>query len=82
MTWDEERILLLLQTKFFRIPSRRRNTVAEIEKLVAEIRTEAIGWTWTIACQQHAQGRDPNKQPMPELLEMASADLNPERDKL
>ena len=80
MTWDEERIqdlLRVLSGKF-----RRRVTTKEIQELVAGVRAEAIEWTWTVACQQHAQGRDPNKQPMPELLERASADLNPERDKI
>jgi len=81
MTWDEERIRAILQSKYFRMHQRKEFSVTEIQQLVTDVRAEAIDWTWTVARQQYAQGRDPNRQPMPELLERALTDLNPERDK-
>lgn len=49
-------------------------------ELLGSVRAEAVGWTWTHARNQRDRGMDHHRQPMPELLKMAAADLNPERD--
>lgn len=80
MTWDEERVHTLVRSVINdELPF--DELTGKITELMSDARVEAIEWAWNAACQQHAQGRDPNLQKRPQLLEMANADLNPERSK-
>lgn len=85
MRYDRERIITIVEELF---DSARRSGVyqmdecyAKLENLVGEVRTEAIGYTWTEACSQYDRGMDPRNFTISLLMEKASADLNPERDK-
>lgn len=86
-TWDEERTWRIINTAFEEITSGQTGHVSEFScakdlvELIAEVRAEAIGWTWTEACAQHDRGLDPRRFEIPLLLDKAKADLNPERDK-
>ena len=74
-TWDRERIEEAL--KVYDVEAAQG--VDALYELVKGVRAEAIGWTWAEACSQYDKGLDVRHQLMPELLDKALADLNPER---
>ena len=80
-SWDRERIdeTWVEHIDDHWVDGREQFTQAMVE-LLGSVREEAIDWTWTHACNQRDRGMDHHKQPIPELLAMAAADLNPERD--
>jgi len=73
MKWDRERIVEIIGDEEW------ANPVDDLEKLIEGVRAEAIGWCWVEACNQYSRGMNPGDQLMPELLDKALADLNPER---
>lgn len=82
-TWDEERVKTILDEL---LPpntraQRRNDCLAAVTSLLASVRAEAIGWTWTEACSQYDRGLDPRRSEVPALLERAKQDLNPVRSK-
>lgn len=84
-SWDRERIRTVL-TEAFASPGDNGyqdsvgQALSKLTDLLGSVRAEAIGWTWTEACSQYDRGMDPRRSQIPELLERASADLNPERE--
>lgn len=78
-TWDQERIALIL-LEAIEVDDNIGQGIEKLTELLGSVRAETVGWTWTVACQHHAQGRDPQRQKMPELLVQAKADLNPDRE--
>lgn len=86
MKWDKERLTdVVVQAgkeaglSPIHISALGTALVEPLEKLIDGVRAEAIGWTWTEACSQYDKGLDVRLQLMPELLDKALADLNPER---
>jgi len=73
MKWDRERIVEIVSDEGW------ANEVDDLEKLIEGVRAEAIGWCWVEACSQYSKGMNPGDQLMPELLDKALLDLNPER---
>lgn len=73
MKWDRERIVEIISDEGW------ANEVDDLEKLIEGVRAEAIGWCWTEACSQYDKGLDVRHQIMPDLLDKALLDLNPER---
>ena len=53
----------------------------ELEKLVGNVRKEAVAHTWTEACSHYDRGMDPRNVTIPMLVSRVIAELNPERDK-
>lgn len=82
-SWDRERIreaILNLEITVGPLETTERDEIVhQLVELLGSVRAEAIGWTWTEACSQHDRGMDPRNFEVPKLLEMANADLNPER---
>ena len=84
MKHDRERVVKIIDKMLD--DARRRGIyqtdecIDELEKLIAEVRTEAVGYTWTEACSQYDRGMDPRNFTVPLLMEKADADLNPEKD--
>ena len=54
--------------------------INELDKLLSEVRMEAIGYTWTEACSQYDRGMDPRNYTIPLLIEKAEEDLNPKQE--
>ena len=54
--------------------------INELEKLLGDVRAEAIQYTWTEACSQYDRGLDPRRFTVPQLVEKAREDLNPKRE--
>jgi hypothetical protein len=86
MRWDKERLVEIVTEvgkeaglSPIHISALGTALVEPMEKLIDGVRAEAIGWTWTEACSQYDKGLDVRLQLMPELLDKALADLNPER---
>jgi hypothetical protein len=86
MKWDEERAKEIVDQCFDEIlHSKIPMHVTEFDsfkkmvEFLGSVRNEAIGWTWTEACSQYSKGLNPGKSSVPELVEKAQADLNPER---
>ena len=52
----------------------------KLEKLLGDVRAEAVAHTWTEACSQYSKGMDPRNITIPLLVEKVVAELNPERD--
>jgi len=85
MRFDRERVITIIDKM---LDNARRKGIYqtdectdELEKLIGEVRVEAVGYTWTEACSQYDRGMDPRNFTIPLLMEKAAADLNPERDK-
>ncbi len=85
MRWDRERVVGILDKM---LDNARRKGIYqmeectdELEKLVGDVRAEAVAQTWTEACSQYDRGMDPRRYTVPQLVEKLKADLNPERDK-
>ena len=85
MKWDRERVTTILDKM---LDNARRKGIYqmeectdELEKLVGDVRAEAVAHTWTEACSQYDRGMDPRNYTVPQLVEKVKADLNPERDK-
>ena len=57
------------------------SAIARLTQSEQSVRNVAIGWTWTRACQAYAQGLDPHRSSILDLLDAAKADLNPVADK-
>jgi len=53
----------------------------ELEKLLGDVRAEAVAYTWTEACSHYARGMDPRNITIPLLVEKAIGELNPDRDR-
>jgi len=75
MKWDRERILKALEV----YDAEAMQGVDALYELVTGVRAEAIGWCWVEACNQYSRGMNPGDQNIPELLDKALLDLNPER---
>lgn len=75
MRWDRERLLEIVC-----VNEDWGDGADAICELIAGVRAEAIGWTWTEACSQYDKGLDVRHQIMPDLLDRAVLDLNPERE--
>ena len=76
--WDRERIeeiVDLIDSEVVRL-----ETVDKLVELLGSVRAEAVGWTWTVACNHHDRGMDPRNYEVPQLLEEANADLNPNKE--
>jgi hypothetical protein len=85
MKWDRERVTTILDKM---LDNARRKGIYqmeectdELEKLVGDVRAEAVAHTWTEACSQYDRGMDPRNYTVPQLVERVKGDLNPERDK-
>ena len=78
-TWDQERVALIL-LEAIEVDDNIGQAIEKLTDLLGSVRAEAIGWTWTHACKQYEEGRDPNRQEMPALLARAKDDLNPDRE--
>ena len=84
--WDRKRIETLLHEEIgdpYYIdhgPEGDGHAIDKLVELLGSVRAEAIEWAWTHARNQHARGMNHHKQPIPELLKLANADLNPERE--
>ena len=85
MKWDRERVTTILDKM---LDNARRKGIYqmeectdELEKLVGDVRAEAVAHTWTEACSQYDRGMDPRNYTIPQLVERVKGDLNPERDK-
>jgi hypothetical protein len=84
MRYDRERVVKIIDKMLD--DARRRGIyqtdecINELEKLLKEVRTEAVGYTWTEACSQYDRGMDPRNFTVPLLMEKANEDLNPARD--
>lgn len=74
MKWDRERLLEIVC-----VNEDWGEGADAICELIAGVRAEAIGWCWVEACNQYSRGMNPGDQNMPELLDKALLDLNPER---
>ncbi len=86
MKWDKERLTeIVVQAgkeggmSPIHISALGTALVEPMEKLIDGVRAEAIGWCWVEACNQYSRGMNPGDQNMPELLDKALLDLNPER---
>jgi hypothetical protein len=89
-SWDKERVKEIIDKAVEEILPNMKLKEGTVEgfqcykdmvELLGSVRAEAIGWTWSEACSQHARGLDPRKFEVPLLMDKADADLNPERDK-
>lgn len=85
MKWDRERVVKIIDNMLD--DARRRGIyqtdecINELEKLVGDVRAEAVAHTWTEACSQYDRGMDPRNYTVPQLVERVKGDLNPEREK-
>ena len=84
ITWDRERVHKIIR-EMLNNPDRSgvyptTECYDQLTELLGEVRTEALGWAWQQACQQHDQGRDPRRTPIPEIIKKAAPDLNPKRE--
>ena len=85
MKWDRERVVTIIDKMLD--DARRRGIyqtdecINELEKLIGDVRSEAVAHTWTTACSQYDRGMDPRNATIPQLVAQAAADLNPEREK-
>lgn len=52
----------------------------KLEKLLGEVRDEAVAYTWTEACSHYDRGMDPRNVTIPFLVDRVKGELNPERD--
>ena len=83
MRWDRERVTKIIDKMLD--DARRRGIyqtdecINELDKLLGEMRKEAINYTWTEACSQYDRGMDPRNFTIPLLVEKANEDLNPEK---
>jgi len=84
MRYDRERIIKIIDKMLD--DARRRGIyqtdecINELEKLVGDVRAEAISHTWTEACSAYNRGLDPRNVTIPQLVLKASEDLNPKRE--
>jgi hypothetical protein len=84
MRYDRERVQKILDKMLD--DARRRGIyqtdecMNELEKLVGDVRAEAVSYTWTEACSQYDRGMDPRNFTIPLLVEKARDDLNPKRE--
>ncbi len=84
MRYDRERVTKIVDKMLD--DARRRGIyqtdecINELEKLLGEVRAEAMGYTWTEACSQYDRGMDPRNYTIPLLIEKANEDLNPKRE--
>ena len=84
MRYDRERVTKIIDKMLD--DARRRGIyqteecINELEKLLGEVRAEAMGYTWTEACSQYDKGMDPRNFTIPILIEKANEDLNPKRE--
>lgn len=84
MRFDRQRVTAIIDKMLD--DARRRGIyqtdecINELEKLLGEVRGEAMGYTWTEACSQYDRGMDPRNYTIPLLIEKANEDLNPKRD--
>lgn len=84
MRYDRERVNTILNKM---LDDARRKGIYqmdectdELEKLVGDVRSEAIQYTWTEACSHYDRGMDPRNYTIPLLVEKARSDLNPKRE--
>lgn len=83
MRYDRERIVSIIEKMLD--DARRRGIyqtdecINSLEKLVGDVRAEAMSYTWTEACSQYDRGMDPRNFTIPQLIEKAKEDLNPKR---
>ena len=84
ISWDRERVYQIV-SHMLDTPNAGIYPTTEcydrLEKLLVDVRREAIKWTWEQACAQYTQGRDPRLTPTQELFEKAAGDLNPDRNR-
>ena len=78
-TWDRERVALIL-LEAIEVDDNIGQAIDQLTELLGSVRAEAIGWTWTEACNQHSRGLDPRRTEIPSLLPRAKDDLNPDRE--
>lgn len=78
-TWDQERVALIL-LEAIEVDDNIGQAIEKLTELLGSVRKETLNWTWTVACQHHAHGRDPRKQSLLELETNATSDLNPDRE--
>jgi hypothetical protein len=84
MRYDRERVVKIIDRMLD--DARRRGIyqtdecINELEKLVGDVRSEAISYTWTEACSHYDRGMDPRNVSIPQLVEKTREDLNPKRD--
>ena len=55
--------------------------IEDLEKLLGDVRKEAVAHTWTEACSHYDRGMDPRNITIPLLVEKVIAELNPDREK-
>lgn len=86
MKWDKERLVEIVTEvgkeaglSPIHISALGTALVEPMVELIDGVRAEAIGWCWVEACNQYSRGMNPGDQNMPELLDKALLDLNPER---
>ena len=83
MRYDRERIVAIIDKMLDN--ARRKGVyqteecIEELEKLVGDVRSEAVAHTWTTACSTYDKGQDPRNVGVPGLVAQAISDLNPER---
>jgi len=84
MRYDRERINKIIDKMLD--DARRRGIYQteectdELEKLIGDVRSEAVNYTWTEACSQYDRGMDPRNFTISLLVEKSRADLNPKRE--
>lgn len=84
MKYDRERVVAIIDKMLD--DARRRGIyqtdecINELEKLIGDVRSEAVAHTWTTACSTYDKGHDPRNMSVPSLVAQAIADLNPERE--
>jgi hypothetical protein len=82
VTWDSERVEKILEDHALGADGAHppwNDTRDALILLIAGVRAEAIGWCWTEACSHYDRGNDPRNILVPDILERAILDLNPER---
>lgn len=84
MRYDRQRVNTILE-KMVQNAQRKgiyqlEECTDELEKLVGDVRSEAVNYTWTEACSQYDRGMDPRNFTIPLLVEKAISDLNPKRE--
>jgi len=55
-------------------------TYNKLEALLQRVRMEACGWTWSVACIELDNDRDPRQYEEGKLIEKIEQDLNPPID--
>ena len=83
--YDKERVVTIID-KMLEDAKRRGiyqtdECIEDLEKLLGDVRKEAVAHTWTEACSHYDRGMDPRNITIPLLVEKVIAELNPDREK-